>query len=92
MAGQEGSMPTGDMSQDQTGQPMESINRKKKVISEQSNLFEQYLSSLTGSTHTPKETKYERAKVYDSESLLINEEFDKMINALGKFVDDNDEE
>ena len=96
MTGQEGSMPTADMSADQTGeqggQPMESTNRGKKVLTEQSNLFEQYLSSLTGHTHTPKETKYERAKVYDSDSLLINEEFDKMINALGKFVDDRDAE
>jgi hypothetical protein len=92
MAGQEGSMPTGDMGPDQTGQPMESINRKRNVINEQKNLFEQYLSSLTGNTHAPKETKYERVKVYDSDSLLINEEFDKMINALGKFVDDKDAE
>ena len=92
MAGQEGSMPTADMSPDQTGQPMESFKRKKNVINEQTNLFEQYLSSLTGHTHAPKETKYERAKVYDSDSLLINEEFDNMINALGKFVDDKDAE
>lgn len=92
MAGQEGSMPTADMTPDQTGQTNESTRRNKKVINEQSNLFEQYLSSLTGHTHSPKETKYERAKVYDSESLLINEEFDNMINALGKFVDDKDAE
>jgi hypothetical protein len=92
MAGQEGSMPTADMTPDQTGQANESTRRNKKVINEQSNLFEQYLSSLTGHTHSPKETKYERAKVYDSESLLVNEEFDNMINALGKFVDDKDAE
>jgi len=92
MAGQEGSMPTADMTPDQTGQTNESTRRDKKVINEQSNLFEQYLSSLTGHTHSPKETKYERAKVYDSESLLVNEEFDNMINALGKFVDDKDAE
>ena len=91
MAGEEGSMPTEDMSADQTGAPMEGISRKgKKLITEQENLFEQYLSSLTGNTHTPKETKYERVKVYDSDSLLINEEFDKMINALEKFVDNKD--
>ena len=85
-------MPTADMTPDQTGQTNESTRRNKKVINEQSNLFEQYLSSLTGHTHSPNETKYERAKVYDSESLLINEEFDNMINALGKFVDDKDAE
>lgn len=90
MAGQEGSIPTTDMGTEGTEQPNESISRKdKKVITEQSNLFEQYLSSLTGHTTSPKETKYERAEVYDSGSLLVNEEFDKMINALGKFVDDD---
>ena len=90
MAGQEGSIPTTDMGTEGAEQPNESISRKdKKVITEQSNLFEQYLSSLTGHTTSPKETKYERAEVYDSGSLLINEEFDKMINALGKFVDDD---
>jgi hypothetical protein len=95
MAGQEGSIPTTDMGNEGAGEttPNEAISRRgKKIITEQSNLFEQYLSSLTGNTHTPKETKYERAKVYDSDSLLINEEFDKMLDALGKFVDDNDEE
>lgn len=91
--GQEGSIPTGDMGSEGSAPANESTNRRnKKVITEQSNLFEQYLSSLTGKTESPKETKYERAKVYDSDSLLINEEFDKMIDALGKFVDDNDEE
>ena len=90
MAGQEGSIPTTDMGNEGAANPNESVNRgNKKIITEQSNLFEQYLSSLTGNTHTPKETKYERAKVYDSDSLLINEEFDKMIDALGKFVDDD---
>ena len=91
--GQEGSIPTGDMGTEGAEPANESTSRKnKKIITEQSNLFEQYLSSLTGKTESPKETKYERAKVYDSDSLLINEEFDKMIDALGKFVDDNDEE
>lgn len=90
MAGQEGSIPTTDMGTEGAEQPNESISRKgKKVITEQSNMFEQYLSSLTGHTTSPKETKYERAEVYDSGSLLVNEEFDKMINALGKFVDDD---
>ena len=91
--GQEGSIPTGDMGSEGSAPANEGITRRnKKIITEQTNLFEQYLSSLTGKTESPKETKYERAKVYDSDSLLINEEFDKMINALEKFVDDNDEE
>ena len=93
MTGQEGSIPTTDMGTEGAEQPNEAISRNgKKIITEQSNLFEQYLSSLTGHTTSPKETKYERVKVYDSDSLLINEEFDKMIDALGKFVDDDVEE
>ena len=93
MSGQEGSMPTQDMGTEGAAPANEVISRSgKKIINEQSNLFEQYLSSLTGHTTSPKETKYERVKVYDSESLLINEEFDKMINALGKFVDDDGNE
>ncbi|MBO6256118.1 MAG: portal protein, partial [Bacteroidaceae bacterium] len=55
MAGQEGSIPTTDMGTEGAEQPNESISRKgKKVITEQSNLFEQYLSSLTGHTTSPK--------------------------------------
>ena len=93
MSGQEGSMPTQDMGTEGAAPANEVISRSgKKIINEQSNLFEQYLSSLTGHTMSPKETKYERVKVYDSDSLLINEEFDKMINALGKFVDDDGNE
>ena len=91
MSGQEGSVPTQDMGTEGTAPANEVISRAgRKIINEQSNLFEQYLSSFTGHTTSPKETKYERVKVYDSESLLINEEFDKMINALGKFVDDDE--
>ena len=92
MAGAEGSMPTEDMSADQTGAPMEGVSRNgKNLITERKDLFEQYISAIDkGSNTVPKETKYERAKVYDSDSLLINEEFDKMISALEKFVDDKD--
>ena len=91
MSGQEGSVPTQDMGTEGAAPANEVISRAgRKIINEQSNLFEQYLSSFTGHTTSPKETKYERVKVYDSDSLLINEEFDKMINALGKFVDDDE--
>ena len=34
----------------------------------------------------PQETSYQRAEVYDSGTMLINEEFDNMIKALSKFV------
>ena len=47
-------------------------------------MTEELLSAL-------KETKYERADVYNGDSLMINEEFDKMINALEKFVDKDEE-
>jgi hypothetical protein len=92
MNGQEGSIPTTDMGSEgaSEAQNESTASRNKKLITEQTNLFEQYLSSLTGHTNSPKETKYERVKVYDSDSLLINEEFDKMIDALGKFVDDDE--
>ena len=39
-----------------------------------------------------QKTAYIRPDMYDSSSLLINEEFDKMINALGKFVCEKDEQ
>ena len=90
--GQEGSMPTGNMGNEGAPPTNANVKKNRKVISEQSNLFEQYISSLTGHTASSKETKYERAKVYNSESLLINEEFDKMIDALGKFVDNDEDE
>lgn len=93
MSGQEGSVPTQDMGTEGAAPANEVISRAgRKIINEQSNLFEQYLSSFTGHTTSPKETKYERVKVYDSDSLLINEEFDKMINALSKFVDNDENE
>ena len=94
ISGQEGSIPTTDMGTEGAAPPANEVisRRDKKIITEQSNLFEQYIASLTGHTTSPKETKYERVKVYDSDSLLINEEFDKMINALGKFVDDDENE
>lgn len=85
IAGAEGSMPTADMSTDPNA-PMEAVNRKKPLISEQKNVFDEYMKMLNEHTLKPQEAAYKRADVYDSESLLINEEFDKMIKALNKFV------
>jgi hypothetical protein len=102
IAGMEGSMPTGDMGaggdtgteSGQEGAPMESARRRKPLITEGKtrldSIFDQYVSKLLETKTSPKETKYERADVYDSNSLLINEEFDKMIGALGKFVDEGE--
>lgn len=86
MTGAEGSMPTADMGPDQGAPPMEAVSRNKPLLTE--NFFEKYLDVLEEHTLSPRETKYERAEVYDEDSLFINEEFDKMIGALGKFVDE----
>ena len=94
MEGQEGSMPTADMGTDPNAPmtPMESRYNGKPLINEQNNkldkLFNEYLSTLTEHKKSTTETEYKRADVYDSDALLINEEFDKMIDALGKFTND----
>ena len=85
IAGAEGSMPTADMGTDPNA-PMEAVNRKKPLINEQKNVFDEYMKMLNEHSLKPQEAAYKRADVYDSESLLINEEFDKMIKALNKFV------
>jgi hypothetical protein len=93
--GAEGSMPTSDMGTDPNA-PMESRYRNKPLIKEQNtkldDMFNKYLSTLTEHKETKRETEYKRADVYDSDALLINEEFDKMIDALGKFAENKDEE
>lgn len=87
---QEGSMPTTDMGTDPNA-PMESRYSNKPLIKEQNNkldeMFNKYLSTLNERNEKHRETEYKRANVYDEDSLLINEEFDKMIDELGKFVD-----
>jgi hypothetical protein len=88
---QEGSMPTADMGSDPNA-PMESRYSNKPLINEQKNnkldeMFNKYLSTLKERNEKHRETEYKRADVYDEDSLLINEEFDKMIDELGKFVD-----
>ena len=87
---QEGSMPTTDMGSDPNA-PMESRYSNKPLINEQNNkldeMFNKYLSTLNERNEKHRETEYKRANVYDEDSLLINEEFDKMIDELGKFVD-----
>ena len=93
MQGQEGSMPTADMGTDPNA-PMESRYSGKPLIKEQKNrldeMFNNYLSTLKEHGRNEKETEYKRADVYDSDSLFINEEFDKMIDALGKFTEDKE--
>ena len=95
MGGAEGSMPTTDMGTDPNA-PMESRYSNKPLINEQNSkldeMFNKYLSTLTEHKETKRETEYKRADVYDSDALLINEEFDKMIDALGKFAEEKDDE
>ena len=85
IAGAEGSMPTADMGSDQNA-PMESFNAKKPLIVE--SMFDKYMNMLDEHSVKPQEASYKRADVYDSESVMINEEFDKMIKALNKYVDE----
>ena len=99
ISGQEGTVPTQDMPTDDTAtqQPMESrksgkrplINEERKLLD---SMFDEYVSKVTESKNgivSNAETK--RADIYDSKSLLMNEEFDKMISSLGKFVDKKDD-
>ena len=94
MEGQEGSMPTADMGMNPNA-PMESTHRNRPLVIEQNNnldkIFEKYLSSLNEHYTNKKETEYKRAEVYDIDALFINEEFDKMINALDKFTKKDEE-
>ena len=91
MDGQEGSMPTSEMGNDPNA-PMESRKNKKPLIKEQNSkldeMFNSYLSTLNEHNESTNETEYKRAEIYDSDSLYINEEFDRMINALGKFTNE----
>ena len=99
ISGQEGTVPTQDMPTDDTAtqQPMESRKSgKRPLISEhrklRDSMFDESLSKVTESKNgivSNAETK--RADIYDSKSLLMNEEFDKMISSLGKFVDKKDD-
>jgi hypothetical protein len=105
--GAEGSEPTGEMGGNESGNTPpppppsnESINRKKKLIAENTikesnikldNLFEQYISKIDNRIERTKkpESIIERTDIYDK-SLLINEEFSKMIDSLN--IISNEEE
>ena len=85
IAGQEGSVPTADMSQ-----PMESKYSNKPLITEQKDnldkLFGKYIETLSERKEMPLGASYSRVEPHDKDSLLINEDFEKMINSLEKFV------
>ena len=85
--GQEGSVPTSEMPNDtNTNNPNESSKKNKPLITE--NYFNEYMGILGKHKDKLRETSYQRADMYDEDSLLINEEFDRMIDALSKFVDE----
>lgn len=107
--GEEGSMPTADLGGDEgeapeagsEEPPMESINRKKPLITENTIkklatkndkmnfLFEQYLNKFDNVKKKENETHIERAKVYD-DSLMINEEFNKMLDSIDDFIKEDE--
>ena len=90
ISGQEGTVPTQDM-------PTESLSRAKKPLLTEGrksldSMFDEYLSKITESKKgLTSDTETKRVDIYDSNSLLMNEEFDKMISSLGKFVKNDSE-
>ena len=90
ISGQEGTVPTQDM-------PTESLSRVKKPLLTEGrksldSMFDEYLSKITESKKgLTSDTETKRVDIYDSNSLLMNEEFDKMISSLGKFVKNDNE-
>lgn len=90
ISGQEVTVPTQDM-------PTESLSRAKKPLLTEGrksldSMFDEYLSKITESKKgLTSDTETKRVDIYDSNSLLMNEEFDKMISSLGKFVKNDNE-
>ena len=91
IAGQEGSVPTAEMGNEMPP-PNESKSSGGKLITETRNVLDEYVRTLDFGEVRTKETKRDRADIYDSSSLLMNEEFDTMIKALGKFVNEDGDE
>ena len=96
----------GEMPSDNNPMPTESINKKKPLITEEVRkkyknalkesekrtdiLFNQYLKHLDEEQKKKRnEVSVEKADVYDK-SLLINEEFNKMIEGLDKKIKSKD--
>ena len=89
------------------GNPMESRRGRKPILAEAKRkmykklikeseekadkLFSQYLKRLDEANEKKKqETSIEKADIYDK-SLMINEEFNKMLNGLNKKLNEDDE-
>ena len=98
IAGAEGSTPTGNMpSGDNNPSPMQQtenfLNKKGKLINESKEnnklnmLFEKYMSHIDENVKRDK-INVSRTDVFDK-SVLINDEFNKMINSLDSMIVEN---
>lgn len=98
---------TGGGDENAGGPPMESHRSRKPMLAEAKRkmykkiikeseekadkLFSQYLKRLDEANEKKKqETSIEKADIYDK-SLMINEEFNKMLNGLNKKLNENNE-
>lgn len=96
LGGMEGSMPTADMGGGGAGAPpeggapppMESVSRNKPLLLE--DMLSDILKENDKKSRRNREVRYERAESNEDSSLFVNEEFDRMIDALGKFVKDDE--
>ncbi len=94
ISGAEGSVPTQEMPSEGGQPPMESSIRSKKLLSDDkivNALVESYLNDKNNAANL-NEITTKTADIYDKDALLINEDFDKMIDELGRFVVDNKKE
>lgn len=103
----EGGTDTGGGDENAGGPPNESRRKRKPMLAEAKRkmykkiikeseekadkLFSQYLRRLDEANEKKKqETSIEKAEIYDK-SLMINEEFNKMLNGLNKKLKDDNE-
>ena len=93
IGGAAGSVPTQDMPGGESQPPMESALNGKKLVDDNKvfdALVESYRKDKTKATKL-NESMTKTADIYDKDALLINEDFEHMIDELGKFVVDNKE-
>ena len=91
ITGNEGSEPTGEMGGNNEGGGSMPPPPTPPPTNESINMFDRYLNVMNERIERKKNSEkvLERAKIYDK-SLLINEEFSKMIDSLNLL--NNDEE
>ena len=94
IAGEEGSMPTGDMAAAEGGpEPTQETYRKiGKLLTESAgDSFDKYIKMISERKDRKNETVFKRADVHDKDELFVNEEFDKMIGALETYINETKE-